>query len=162
MKEGVELRKEDGHYNLSIFEYNKITKYIFIGTNQCCRVHFNRNLVKKGVKADLSLEENKIDNPFGVEYFLWLPTKDHHAPTLNQLLVGVNFIEQLVKRNIKVYVHCKKGRGRAPTLVAAYFIKKGMSIDKAIYLIKNKRKTIHLNKHQIKALKKFESFLRNK
>ena len=49
------------HPKTPIFEYNKITSDIFIGTNQCCRIHFNKELVKNSVKADLSLEENKID-----------------------------------------------------------------------------------------------------
>ncbi|MBI2451716.1 dual specificity protein phosphatase family protein [Candidatus Pacearchaeota archaeon] len=114
-------------------------------------------LVKKGVKADLSLEENKIDNSFGVDYFLWLPTKDHRAPTPKQLLIGTNFIDQLVKNGIKVYVHCQNGHGRAPTLVAAYFIIKGMTTEEALSLIKKRRKSIHPNKHQKAALKSFEN-----
>ena len=149
------------HTEIPVFEYNQITKYVFIGTNRCCKMHFAKELASKGIKADISLEEDKVDNPFGVKYFLWLPTKDHQAPTLNQFSIGVNFIEQLIKANIKIYVHCKNGHGRAPTLVATYFIKKGMSINKAISLIKNKRKTIHPNKHQRRALNSFENYLRN-
>lgn len=64
------------------FEHSKITKYIYIGTNMCCQqTYFNKNLLKKGIKADISLEEVKIDQPFGVKFYLWLPTKDHKAPT---------------------------------------------------------------------------------
>ena len=144
------------HPKTPIFEYNKITSDIFIGTNQCCRIHFNKELVKNSVKADLSLEENKIDNPFGVDYFLWLPTKDHRASTIKQLFIGASFIDQLVKNKIKVYVHCQNGHGRAPTLVAAYFITKGMTAEEALSLIKNRRKSIHPNKHQKATLKSFE------
>ena len=69
-----------------IFEYNKITEYIYIGTNQCCQIHFNQKLLKKGIKADISLEKEKIDAPFGVDYYLWLPVKDHTAPSLKQYI----------------------------------------------------------------------------
>ena len=145
------------HIDKPVFEYNKITDNIFIGTNQCCKFHFNKKLFKKGVMADISLEENKIDNPFGVNYFLWLPTKDHCAPTFKQLSIGADFISQLIKKEIKVYVHCQNGHGRAPTLVAAYFIMKGMTTEEALSLIKKRRKFIHPNKHQIAALKSFEN-----
>ena len=143
------------HSGKLIFEYSKITEYIYIGTNQCCQHHFNKSLIKKGVKADISLEEKKLDQPFGVRYFLWLPTKDHKAPTFKQLLIGANFIKQLVENKIKVYIHCEHGHARAPILVAAYFILKGKNTNNTLELIKKKRPNIHLNKYQIKALEEF-------
>ncbi|MBW2965893.1 dual specificity protein phosphatase family protein [Candidatus Woesearchaeota archaeon] len=136
------------------FEYNKITDYIYIGTNQCCQIHFKKELLGKGIKADISLEKERLDAPFGVDYYLWLPVKDHTAPSQKQLIIGVNFIENLIKNKIKVYVHCQRGHGRAPTLVAAYLISKGKTVKQAISLIKKKRSVIHPNKIQINVLKR--------
>ncbi len=147
--------KRDGHANL-IFEYSRITKFIYIGTNQCCQTHFNKTLLKEGVKADISLEEKRLDQPFGVDCYLWLPTKDHKAPSFEQLIVGANFIKQLVDNKIKAYIHCEHGHGRAPTLVAAYFILNGRNVKNSIKLIKKKRAAIHINKHQLKSLEIFE------
>ncbi len=144
------------HPKKPVFEYSKITSYIYIGTNQCCQQHFRKSLVRKNIKADISLEEKRLDQPFGVKYYLWLPTKDHRAPTSKQLLIGANFIKQLVDRGIKVYVHCEHGHGRAPTLVAAYLIMKGKSAKEAIRLIKEKRPAVHPNKFQIMALENFQ------
>jgi protein-tyrosine phosphatase len=144
-----------------VFEYNKITKYVFLGTNLCCQGHFKRTLLKKGIKADISLEEEKIDSPFGVKYFLWLPTKDHNAPSLSQLIIGAEFIQHLTNKKIKVYVHCRRGHGRAPTLIAAYLMKKNnWNEKKAIEFIRKKRKTIHPNKKQLNTLKKFEKIIK--
>ena len=81
-------------------------------------------MIKKGIKADISLEKEKLDAPFGVDYFLWLPTKDHTAPSQDQLKAGVKFMDELIKNKIKIYIHCQRGHGRAPVLVAAYFISK--------------------------------------
>ncbi|MEE9525957.1 MAG: dual specificity protein phosphatase family protein [Candidatus Woesearchaeota archaeon] len=142
------------------FEYNKITDSIYLGTNQCCEIHFKKELLKKGVKADISLEGEKIDAPFGVDYYLWLPTKDHTAPSQKQLKAGVDFINSLIKNKVKVYVHCQRGHGRAPTLVAAYLISKGKTVKQAIDFIKKKRKTIHPNKIQKSALEKFKKTLK--
>lgn len=144
------------HPTVPIFEYNKITPYIYIGTNMCCQTHFNQKLVRKGIKADISLEEKKLDQPFGVKYYLWLPTKDHKAPSIQQLIIGSNFIKDLVDKKISVYVHCQNGHGRAPSLIAAYFVLNGKSAEEAFNLIKKKRKSIHPNKYQIAQLKKFE------
>lgn len=144
------------------FEYNQITPYIYIGTNRCCQVHFRNSLLKKGIKADISLEEKKIDQPFGVEYFLWIPTKDHKAPKTKQIFLGVKAIDWFVKNKIKVYVHCERGHARSATLVAAYFISKGMTTEQAIANIKKKRKTIHLNKDQVKALEIFEKKIKHR
>lgn len=142
------------------FEYNRITDNIYLGTNQCCKLHFNKSLLKQGIEADISLERERLDTPFGVKYFLWLPVKDHTAPTQSQLKVGVYTIKSLVENNIKIYVHCKRGHGRGPTLVAAYFILKGMSAKEAIRTVKQKR-GIHLRASQIKVLEKFQKSVKN-
>ncbi|MEK6848405.1 MAG: dual specificity protein phosphatase family protein, partial [Nanoarchaeota archaeon] len=141
-------------------EYSKITDNIYIGTNQCCKSHFDKSLLKKGIEADISLEKEKLDTPFGVKYFLWLPVKDHTAPTPTQLNVGAYAIKILLDNNTKVYVHCKRGHGRSPTLVAAYFILEGMTAREATKTVKQKR-NIHLRLSQIKALEKFERGIKN-
>jgi len=87
-------------------------------------------LFRKGVRADISLEEIKIDTPTGVDYFLWLPTKDHQAPTEDKLALGVQTLDFFIKRKIKVYIHCQRGHGRAPTLFVAYLVRNGMVLKK--------------------------------
>ncbi len=143
------------------FEFSYIDKYLIVGTNLCCLMHFNSGLLMKGIKADISMESIRLDAPFGVKYYLWLPVEDHKAPTQEQLMVGVDFIDTLVTRKVKIYVHCKNGHGRSPTLVAAYLIAtKGMTVDKAIRFIEKSRPSIHLEKAQYDALKKFEKSIR--
>lgn len=137
-------------------EYSKINKYIYIGTNQCSQEHFSKELIKKGICADISLEEKRLDTPLGVKFYLWLPTKDHRAPSEIQLEIGVKALSDLIKAKMKVYIHCKNGHGRAPLLAAAYFIKNGMSLEKAISLLKSKRSGVHFHPVQLKVLKKFE------
>ncbi len=141
-------------------EYSRITDNIYLGTNQCCRLHFDKSLLKQGIEADISLEKERLDTPFGVKYFLWLPVKDHTAPTQSQLKVGAYTIKSLVDNNVKLYVHCKRGHGRSPTLVAAYFILEGMTAKEAIKTVKQKR-GIHLRASQIKALEKFQRSIEN-
>lgn len=137
------------------FDYSQITENVFMGTNMCCQFGFDRELLSKGVRADISLQKEKVDAPIGVDYFLWLPTVDKEAPNKDQLELGVNSIEFLIKRKVKIYIHCMNGHGRAPALFIAYLIRKGMKIDDAIKLVKEKRPSIHLSASQRKALQNF-------
>ena len=138
-----------------LLEYNQVTEQIYLGTNQCCQPHFEESLLKAGIRADISLEKERLDTPFGVDFFLWLPVADYEPPSQEQLLIGARTLKELVDNNIKVYVHCKRGHGRSPTLVAACFILEGRSASKAIKRVRDKRR-IHLRLGQIKVLKEFE------
>lgn len=136
------------------FEYSQITEQIFIGTNMCCQMHMGK-LTDLGIEADIDLEEERQEAPPQIAVYLWLPVKDLQAPTLVQLESGVALIDQIAKAGKKVYVHCKNGHGRSPTLVAAYFIFHGMTPVEALEKIKGKRPEIHLEQVQIEALNNF-------
>ncbi len=141
-------------------EYSKITENIFIGTNKCCQSKFAEELVREGITADISLEAERVDTPFGADFFVWIPVKDKTPPTKDEFKLGVWVLDGLIKMNRKVYVHCWLGHGRSPAMVAAYFISKGMTTEKAIEKIKKKRPSIILEKNQIKALKEFENTIK--
>lgn len=138
------------------FEYSQITEQIFVGTNMCCGIH-TADLQHLGLDADIDLEEERSEAPPKVGVYLWLPVKDLSAPTHTQLEIGVAAIDKIVREGKKVYVHCKNGHGRGPTLVAAYFIFKGMKLEEAVAKIKEKRPEIHLEEVQIKALKDYQN-----
>lgn len=97
-----------------------------------------------------------MDCPFGVEFYLWMPIKDHHPPTQDQFKLGIVILKKLIELKKKVYIHCEKGHARAPTLIAAYFISEGMSLKEALNLLKSKRPVIHFNNEQINGLNTFE------
>ena len=154
----IKFNKSD-HSKEHSFEYNQIDDNIFIGTNMCCVTHFDKDLIEKGITVDVSLEEENMDHPEGVKMFLWLPTKDHTPPTPEQLQSGVDFLASIIKQNQKVYVHCQKGHGRAPTLVTAYYMSTGLTLESAIEKIQEKRPSIHLEENQLEALKNFSETL---
>jgi protein-tyrosine phosphatase len=134
-------------------DYSEITPLIYVGTNACCSTHFNEMLIAKGIRADISLETDRIDAPFGAEFYLWLPTEDHAAPGMDKLDLGAATLRLFEKKGIPCYVHCKNGHGRAPTLVAAYLIsEKKMSADQAVALLKDKRPSVHFEEGQVSAL----------
>lgn len=143
------------HPQIKELEYDKITDGIYIGTNQCCQTHFDERLKKLGITADMSLEEERLDAPYGVDFYVWIPVKDHTAPKPDQLEFGVSVLEKLIAVGKKVYVHCKNGHGRAPTLVVAYFVRGGKNPEEAEALVKARRPAMHLEDVQREAIINF-------
>ena len=136
--------------------WSQITNYIIIGTNLCCTRHANK-LYDLGTTADIDLQEQHDHDHAAakVPTSLWLPTPDLTAPSIDQLYSGTALLAQLVDRQQTTYVHCRLGHGRAPTLVAAYFIRTGFSPTEAVDKVAAKRPEIHLESSQLKQLDKF-------
>lgn len=137
------------------FDYVELNADVYLGTNMCCQYGFARELLAKNVRADISLEADRVDAPRGVDYFIWLPTVDGQAPTPDKLAYGVAALEFFDQHKIKMYIHCKNGHGRAPLLYAAFLMKRGMTMDAALAVIKEKRPVMHLTEVQKAALRDF-------
>lgn len=140
------------------FDFSQITEHLFLGTNLCClsKSHI-QILLDIGITAEIDLEKEKQDPVPQVPIYLWLPTEDKTSPSTEQFKAGVSLIEQMVKLGKKVYVHCKNGHGRSPTLVAAYLISQGQTMNDSIEVIKKARPEAHLEKVQIEELIKYSS-----
>lgn len=145
------------------FEYDCITPMIWIGTNRCCTTHFSHALRRLGIRADISLEAEQLDAAYGAKFFLWLPVRDHRAPTLDQLRVGARALADLTAVGVRTYVHCRNGHGRAPTLVAAHLIfARRMTAAAAIRYVCARRRGAHLEPAQRRALERFARAVRTK
>lgn len=149
-----------GRNDLHKFSYSKITDQIYLGSDFCkagiCKIH-GEEFKKLGVCVEINLseEENEVP-PRGIDSYVWLPVVDGHAPNEAQLNIGTSVINEAVESGKKVYVHCKNGHGRSPTMLAAYFIRyKGKAVDQVIGLIEEKRSEVHIEKNQKEALRLF-------
>lgn len=116
-----------------------------------------RWLVGKGITADVNMrsEFDDLDHGIEPEAYIWLPTADDHAPTLDQLRSGVAFITEAVKNGRAVYVHCASGVGRAPTMAAAYLMSTGKTLDQALVQIQRVRPFIKITPPQLDVLESF-------
>lgn len=151
---------EDTH----IMDYSQITENIFIGSDLCkgmsCPIH-GPEFEKLGILVELNLSAEKKElPPDGIDIYSWIPVGDGNGPTQDQLYIGTAVINEAVMHGKKVYVHCKNGHGRSPTMVAAYFIRyKGKKVDEAVADILHHRNEVHLEFDQREALGKFEEGL---
>jgi protein-tyrosine phosphatase len=91
----------------------------------------------------------------GIKY-LHLSTIDNTPPDLKLLLKGATFIDNEIKNGGKVYVHCRQGLGRGPTMAIAYLIKAGATFEDAFALVKSVRTFINPRPGQVERLKELE------
>tara|TARA_B100001250_G_scaffold413746_1_gene448921 strand:+ start:599 stop:2284 length:1686 start_codon:yes stop_codon:yes gene_type:complete len=142
-------------------KYSMITNNLYVG-QQVKKRGFGR-LKKWKISTIINLRaeydyEQKIDQRISYQYF---PVVEFQEIPLGVLLDGVEQITNDIELNKKVYIHCKEGVSRAPTLAVAYLLKKGMSLESAIDLVRLKRPFVNILKNQIKVLKEFEKIQKN-
>jgi predicted protein tyrosine phosphatase len=114
-------------------------------------------LASRGITAVVNMRSEYDDRAAGIAppRYLYLPTEDDHAPTLEQLKAGTTFIADEIARGGGVYIHCGAGVGRAATMAAAYLVSTGLSPDAAWARVRQVRPFIRPTKAQISQLERF-------
>ena len=116
-----------------------------------------RRLAARGITAVVNMRRELDDRDLGIAppRYLYLPTVDDQAPTLEQLREGVTFIENEVSRGGAVYIHCGAGVGRAATMAVAYLIHRGLMADEAWARVRRIRPFVRPTAAQIAQLERF-------
>ncbi len=113
-----------------------------------------RSLHTQNVRAILTLTENPITAQGGITPDLLaaleiipfhLPIDDFEAPDNEQIADAMSFIDRMQEEGKPVLVHCKMGQGRTGTLLHAYYLSKGWSLDDARYRVFEKRPLCDFN-----------------
>jgi protein-tyrosine phosphatase len=95
----------------------------------------------------------------GVEV-LHSPIPDFKAPTLDQLLGILQWIEERVREGKRILVHCSGGRGRSGTVATAWLMySKWLSLRKALSEVRRKRPGAVETEEQLGLLMELERYL---
>jgi len=118
-------------------------------------------LKELGVTAVVNMRTNSIHKDFNFKDFkyLHLPTPDLTAPSIESLKKGTKFIKSEIVKGGKVYIHCRGGEGRGPSMIIAYLMSTGLTYEDAFMQVKKVRVFIRPTKVQINRLKEFETQL---
>jgi len=121
-----------------------------------------RKMKALGITAIINMREHSIYSEAQYEGFkyLHLPTVDNTPPALEVLIKGADFADREIKAGGKVYIHCRQGLGRGPTMTIAYLLKTGLTYTDAFALVQKVRTFINPRKSQIDRLKELEEYYR--
>lgn len=138
-----------------IRRYSELSPHLWVG-GQYYR-HGWKWMQRSGISAILNLRRDHDDRQLSriPQRYLWLPTTDNTPPTMEDLQQGVDFIATEVQSGGTVYVHCRAGVGRAPTLVACYLVSTGMKPAEAWDAIKDVRPFIFPTRAQVGQVEQF-------
>jgi hypothetical protein len=116
-----------------------------------------RRLESRGITAVVNMRIEVDDRLLGIapERYLHLLVEDDHAPSLEQLRTGVDFISKEIARGGAVYIHCGSGIGRAATMAAAYLVSTGFAEEEAWAQIRAVRPFIRPTPVQLEQLHRF-------
>ena len=134
---------------------SEITPQLYLGGQYGLKM--TPRLKKFGITAIVNMRQHSVHAQSiaqGYDY-LHLPTPDWHAPSLEHLHQGVTFITKVIASGGKVYIHCRLGEGRGPTMALAYLMSTGLTLEDALSTVKKVRPFIRPSGAQIAQLKNF-------
>lgn len=135
--------------------YSRVLPGLWVGGQ-----HFLRGVAsmqRQGISAVVNLRTWPDDRERGreFEHYLWLPTTDHTPPTFEDIQRGVDFINGHIEAGREVYVHCRAGVGRGPTMTACYLVHSGMTPNEAWATIRKVRPFIFPTTTQIVQVRQY-------
>ena len=159
------------------YQYDNTYRVIFgMPTLKRCQVTANlflgsqynlvglRKLKALGITGIINMRMHSVYKEAQYEgtHYLHLPTPDNTPPDMEALIKGADFADKEIKNDGKVYIHCRQGLGRGPTMAIAYLLKTGLTMEDAITLVKKARPFINPRKGQLARLKELEEYYRQK
>ncbi|HSD05547.1 MAG TPA: dual specificity protein phosphatase 23 [Nitrosopumilaceae archaeon] len=96
---------------------------------------------KQGVKSIITMTEESLPESWIKDVrYLHVPTEDLSAPDIEKIDLAVDFIQERIKNNEAIMVHCAAGIGRTGTILACYLIKyQNLSVKTAIDKVRQER-----------------------
>jgi len=156
------INNEYNLYPAMIFEENG-TK-IFLGEQSDLYSNFiQQNNIEAIVTVMKSNSENIINNNSIVDY-LCIPIDDSLDENISEYFDVFNkFIDDNIKNNKNIFVHCHRGISRSPSFIISYLIyKKNYDFNSAFTFVREKRKQIEPNLSFQLALEEYARNINNK
>lgn len=145
---------------LPLLRHSQITPMLYVGPqlNQAGA----KRVQDLGIQASVNMRIEHDDAEFGEDlpYYLHIPVIDDDALSFAQIQDGVQFIAKQIAHQRPVYIHCKGGIGRAPTMAAFYLISTGMTLEESVTLIEATRPYINIMPIQWMQLSRYERLLK--
>lgn len=159
---------------VSEFFFNPINENLYVGPYPQNQAEIDQ-LAKEGVRAVFNLQTKHDMRHRSIDWeYLRLLYHNSNIKAINFSIIDMcaediflkafdaaSYLNELVEKYDKVYVHCTAGIGRAPHVVAAYLMFfRGYSVEDVIKFIKEKRPVAYLSREVLsKAFSTYSSKL---
>src|SRR5262245_52085249 len=118
-------------------------------------------LREQGIQLLVSLTEDPPRRQYVNEaglFLLHIPVEDMHPPSQSQIELCMSSIEKANAQNFGVGIHCAAGLGRTGTMLACYFVVKGMPARDAIAHVRKLRPGSIETDEQTEAVSEYARF----
>jgi dual specificity MAP kinase phosphatase len=147
---------------IPIMQRSQITANLFLGGQYNLRGL--QRLRDMGITAIINMRMHSIYAAAkyqGLQY-LHLPTPDNTAPGMDDLIRGAEFAHSVIAGGGKIYIHCRQGLGRGPTMAIAYLLRMGATYEDAFATVRRVRTFIRPRQAQIQRLKELQAYYEKK
>lgn len=116
-------------------------------------------LKARGITAVIDLRAERCDDAealkaLGIE-LLNLPVTDRYAPSVEQLMRGVEWALPRLEAGGHLYAHCEHGVGRGPLMGLSVMVARGWEVTQAYREVRKARWQCTLNDRQLNGLADF-------
>jgi len=123
-------------------------------------------VIDQGIKSVVTVREVPLPsdwfNGSDIDY-LHLVVEDFGAPSMEELIQAVDFIDQQISSGRPVMVHCAAGKGRTGAVLGAYLVKKqNLTAEQAIEKLRSMRPGSVQSISQETAVSMYEKYLKRK
>lgn len=118
-------------------------------------------LARQGVGAVIDVRSEACDDEAALARhglrLLHMAVDDHRPPTQEQLQQATEWALAEIAAGRRIYVHCRSGIGRSPTIATAVLVAIGYPLGEAYQAVKNRRPWATLSEEQWEALEQFSA-----
>jgi protein-tyrosine phosphatase len=140
-------------YAMTVDAWHSITPRLLLGRRLLAREATELKLAGVSAVLDLAPELPKSRGLDALEY-RHVPMLDRVAPSVAQLITALEFIDGQPAG--KLLIHCALGYSRSAMVMAAYLIRQGQPVSRALALIRAERSGIVLTDGMLAVLRAFE------
>jgi atypical dual specificity phosphatase len=87
------------------------------------------------------------------------PLTEYEAPNLAELRQVSSDVAGLIAQGEVVYVHCRAGIQRAPTVACAVLVQMGWSLADAYRVVSSRRAVVEMSEQQLAVLRQFTNLV---
>jgi atypical dual specificity phosphatase len=128
---------------------------------------FNRVTAVLTLNKPFELEPSMIATPVSPNDWkaakvtqMHMQVQDFQKPSPQQFDECCAFLDEQLKPDSTVYVHCKAGRGRSCAVVCCYLVHRGMTAHDAMEYVKHHRPHVSMGSSQAESVNGFEEYRR--